>query len=106
MKPFALLAASLASTGVIGPTPHAASLAATTRYAQHQVRAWNRPGVSYSIGSCRVLHRRPWLAWGCEWELHGAPQGECLERLILGVKRLPDGRYRAVALKDVEVVEC
>lgn len=101
----ALALASAASAGVVGLTPRAAARAATVKHAEHEVHAWNRPGVSYTIGACRLLHRRPWLAWGCVWELHGAPPPHCAFRLILGVKHLADGTFSATAVKNTEVVE-
>jgi hypothetical protein len=92
-----------ARAAVIGPTPRAAALLAARHYAEKQVRAWNRPGVTYSLGACQVLHRRPWLAWGCEMELHGTPPPECPYRLILAVRHLPDGAYSATAVKLANV---
>lgn len=97
------LAVAEASAFVVGPTPRAAALAATKHYAEKQVRAWNRPGVTYSLGKCRIVHRKPWLAWGCEMQLHGTTQPDCLYRLILGVRRLPDRDYRATAVKLAQV---
>src|ERR1051325_1210735 len=88
---FVMAVTPSASAGVIGPTPKAAALAATEKYARHEVQAWNRPGASYTLETCRMLHRRPWLAWGCEWELHGTPPPECLLRLIVAVTRLSGG---------------
>jgi hypothetical protein len=78
---------------VIGPTPQAAALAATKKFAIHEVKAWNQPGVSYTLGTCRVLHRRPWVAYGCAFELHGVPL-YCHGLVTVGVRRLPDGTYR------------
>ena len=92
-----------ASAFVIGPTPRAAALAATKQYAEKQVRAWNRPGVTYSLGECGIVHRRPWLAWGCDMHLRGTTQPDCLDRLILSVKRLPDRSYRAMSVKLTQV---
>ena len=92
-----------ASAFVIGPTPRSAAIAATKNYAAKQVRAWNRPGVTYSLGKCGVVHRRPWLAWGCDMQLHGTTQPDCVFRLILSVKRLPDRNYRATAVKLAQV---
>ena len=87
-----------AVAGVIGPTPQAAAIAATKKFVLHDLKAWNRPGATYRLGTCRVLHRKPWVAYGCEYQVYGIPS-ECLNLLTLGVKRLPDGTYRAEALK-------
>jgi hypothetical protein len=82
-----------ANAFVIGPTPQAVALAATTKYAGHEVKAVNQAGVSYTLGTCRVLHRKPWLAYGCAFELHGYPE-YCHGVVTVGVRHLPDGTYR------------
>jgi hypothetical protein len=94
----AAAAAQPASGGVIRPTAPSAASAAAKKFVLHDIRAWNRAGISYTLLGCRVLHRRPWVAYGCRYEVHGIPS-ECLDLLTLGVKRLADGSYRAEALK-------
>ena len=79
---------------VIGPTAQAAVLAAANKFAAHEVHAWNQPNSSYTLGTCRVLHRRPWVAYTYGFELHGVP-GECRGAVTVGVKRLANGNYRA-----------
>lgn len=74
-------------------------MAATKRFAAHEVVAWNRPGVAYILGTCRVLHRKPWLAYNCSFELHGVPP-YCHGVLTVAVKRLADGTYRAQGVKS------
>jgi hypothetical protein len=78
---------------VYGPTPQAVALAATKRFATHEVHAWNQPQVSYTLGTCRVLHRRPWLAYVCGFEIHGVPM-YCHFAVTVGVKHLADRKYR------------
>ena len=84
---------------VYGPTPMAVALAATNKFAAHQVKAWNRPQVSYTLGTCRVLHRKPWLAYNCTFELHGVPL-YCHGLVTVGVRRLADGKYRGQAVRS------
>lgn len=81
-----------ASAYVVAPTARAAALAATKKFVEHDIRAWARP-ATYRLGTCRVLHRKPWLAYGCEYRVQGIP-GECLNFVTVAVKRLPDGEYR------------
>lgn len=97
------LVAADANAYIVGPSPRAAAFAATKSYAEKQVRAWNSPSVTYSLGKCGIVHRRPWLAWGCQMQLHGTTQPDCVFRLILSVRRLPDRRYRATAVKLTQV---
>lgn len=92
------IGASVASAYVIGRTPSAAALAAAKKAATHEVVAWNQPQVSYTLGSCHLLHRKPWLAYVCSWDLHGVPN-YCHGQLTVAVRRLPDGMYRATGIK-------
>lgn len=95
----ACITASAAFGYVIGHTPVAAALAATRKHAAHEVVAWNQPGVRYTLGSCHVLHRKPWLAYNCSYELHGvAPY--CHGVLTVAVRRLPDRTWRAQGVKS------
>lgn len=94
----AAAAAMPASAGVIGPTAQAAATAATKKFVLHDIRVWNRRGISYTLLGCSVLHRRPWAAYGCRYRVRGIPN-ECLDLLTVGVKRLGGGTYRAEALK-------
>jgi hypothetical protein len=95
----ALLSAAGAWAYVYGPTPQAVALAATTKFAMHEVHAWNQPQVSYTLGTCRVLHRRPWRAYVCGFELHGVPM-YCHFAVTAGVKRLADGKYRGQEVRS------
>ena len=88
-----LLSAAEAWAYVYGPTPQAVALAATKKFAIHEVHAWNQPQVSYTVGTCRVLHRRPWLAYVCGFEIHGVPM-YCHLAVTVGVKYLADRKYR------------
>ncbi|HET7567822.1 MAG TPA: hypothetical protein VFJ91_07520 [Gaiellaceae bacterium] len=95
----AAVGAAAASASVIGPTPRAAALAATKKFAAHEVVAWTEPGVSYTLGACRLLHRRPWLGYACGFELHGVPD-YCHGVLTVSVKRLANGTSRAQGVKS------
>lgn len=88
-----------ASGYVIGATPLAAAFAAARKHAAHEVVAWNRPGVSYTMGACNVLHRRPYLAYTCGWQLHGVPD-YCHGRLTVAVRRQADRQWRAAGVKS------
>jgi len=96
------LVAAPASAFVIASTPQAAALAATKKFAIHEVVAWNRPGVAYILGTCHVLHRKPWLAYNCGFELHGVPS-YCHGVLTVAVRRLAAGSYRAQGVKSTYV---
>jgi hypothetical protein len=89
-----LVGAAGARAYVIGPTAKSALLATANKFVAHEVHAWNQPNASYTLGTCRLLHRRPWVAYTCGFELHGIP-GECRGVVTVGVKRLADGEYRA-----------
>jgi hypothetical protein len=91
--------AGAATAYVIGATPLAAARAATEKHAAHEVVAWNRPGVSYTMGTCHVLHRKPYLAYECGWKLHGVPD-YCQGRLDVAVRKLADNRWRAAGIKS------
>ena len=105
-----LLCASPASAGsVIGATPRAAALAATAKYAAHEIQVFhpNYPGLTYKLGNCKLLFRRPWVAWGCAYETGalgpevGAPR-ECVV-LKLALKRLLEANYRATVAGIVRI---
>jgi hypothetical protein len=89
-----------ARASVYGPTPQAVALEATEKFAIHEVHAWNQPQVSYTLGTCRVLHRRPWLAYVCGFELHGVPM-YCHFVVTVGVKHLADRRYRGQEVRSL-----
>jgi hypothetical protein len=91
---------------VIGATPRAAALAATAKFAAHEVSTYtNHPDVTYKLGNCQLLFRHPWMAWGCKYGIYGlAPSGPPIcDHLRVAVKRLPDGTYRATALGKRDV---
>jgi hypothetical protein len=98
-----IVAASISAAGarayVYGPTPQAVALAATKKFAIHEVHAWNQPQVSYTLGTCRLLHRRPWVAYVCGFEIHGVPM-YCHFAVTVGVKRLADRSYRGQEVRS------
>lgn len=53
----------------------------------------------YSLGSCHLLHRTPWVAYGCTFELHGVPL-YCHGLVTVAVKRVASDEYRAGAVKS------
>lgn len=94
-----LAGAAVASAYVYGTTAHAVAVAAMTKFAAHEVKAWNQPQVSYSLGTCHVLHRKPWLAYNCTFELHGVPS-YCHGVVTVGVKRLAAREYRGQEVRS------
>jgi len=94
-----LTMAAVASAYVIAATPLAAARVAAEKHAAHEVVAWNQPQVAYTMGTCRVLHRKPYLAYECGWKLHGVPD-YCQGRLVVAVRKLPDSRWRATGVKS------
>jgi hypothetical protein len=80
-----------------GATPLAAALATTEHYAAHEVKTANQPHVSYTVGTCRLLHRTPWVGYLCGYELHGVPL-YCHGVVTVGVKRLAAHRFRGQEL--------
>jgi hypothetical protein len=95
----ALAMAAAASAYVIAGTPLGAARLAAEKHAAHEVIAWNQPQVAYTMGTCRVLHRKPYLAYECGWKLHGVPD-YCQGRLVVAVRKLPDSRWRATGVKS------
>jgi hypothetical protein len=85
-----LAQAPIASAYVAAPTAQAAARAATKKFVEHDLRG--RP-ATYKLGTCRVLHRKPWLAYGCEYRVYGLLD-QCLNIVIVAVRRQPDGQYR------------
>jgi hypothetical protein len=55
--------------------------------------------VTYKLGSCALLHRRPWLAYRCAFTMFGRGL-QCRLLLTLGVKREASGQYDAILLKS------
>ena len=98
-----LCAAPLSAGSVIGATPRAAALAATAKYAAHEVKVFhpNVPGMTYKLGNCKLLFRRPWVAWGCAYETDGGPLDCVVVKLAL--KQLPEASYRATVAGLVRV---
>jgi hypothetical protein len=93
------LSATPAWAYVYGPSPQAVTLAVTKKFAAHEVKAWNQPQVSYTLGTCHLLHRRPWLAYSCGFELHGVPR-YCHGVVTVGIKRLANGSYRGQEVRS------
>ena len=91
-----------ATGAVIGPNPRAAAQASTKKYVLHLLSQVggnpNWAGVTYQLLPCRLLHRKPWLAYACEYKLDGAP-GDCDAEITAGIRRLSDGSYKASAIK-------
>ena len=96
--------ASPASAGsVTGATARAAALAATEKYAAHEIQVFhpNDPGLTYKPGNCKLLFRRPWVAWGCEYQTDRSPL-DCVV-LKLALKRLSDANYQATVAGLVRI---
>jgi len=96
---FSLCASAALAGSIVGPTPRAAALAKTGKYAAHEVEIHpNYPGLTYKVGTCKLLFRSPWTAWGCAYQIDGwsrnvgAPH-ECVV-LKLALKRLSEAATR------------
>jgi hypothetical protein len=96
----AALAATTAAvaTADLGRTPLAAAKARTARAAQHESGSYGS-AATYKLGSCTLLHRRPWLGYRCGYTIFGRGL-QCHILLTLGVKRTASGQYDAIALKS------
>jgi hypothetical protein len=98
-----------AAFGDDGPTPSAAARARTERYAKReQVRGG---GTSYRVTSCGLLHKRPWVAYGCRYVIVNSSDGSDPNHrceLILAIKRLPSGRFdaKAVSVRHLNNEDC
>lgn len=80
----------VASAYVIAPTARAAAIAATKKFVEHDLHGRS---ATYVLGPCSVLHRKPWVAYGCVYRVQGLAD-QCLDMVTVAVKRLPDGRFR------------
>jgi hypothetical protein len=82
-----------AAVADIGPTPVAAAKARTIRYAEREAKSYGGT-VTYTMGSCSLLHRRPWVAYLCHFTMYGRGL-QCHVTLTLGVRKLAAGEYDA-----------
>lgn len=78
-----------------GRTAVTAAHARTDRFAKREASLHR---TTYTLGVCRLLHRRPWLGYRCEYTIHGLGD-QCHDFVTVAVKRLPSGEYNAIALK-------
>jgi hypothetical protein len=66
------------------------------QFVANQARGYtNFPNITYKLGHCKRLFAKPWLAWGCKYELNfgGSSPTHCYT-LTIGIKRLSDSSYR------------
>ena len=79
--------------GILFPLP----LAAADQLAAHDVRVHPNYPLTYKLGTCRRLFSQPWVGWRCTYALEGYGPNEPFEcdSLMVAVKRLSDGTYRA-----------
>ena len=93
----ALFLAAETATADLGRTPLAAARARTERAARREANSYGG-AATYKLGSCALLHRRPWVAYRCGYTMFGRGL-QCHLQLTLGVKRTPSGQYDAILLK-------
>jgi hypothetical protein len=79
----------------VGRTPVRAALARTDRYASHEAKSRN---TTYTLGSCVLLHRRPWLGYRCSYTIHGLSD-QCHDFVTVAVRKTASNEYNAVAVK-------
>ena len=78
-----------------GHTAIAAARARTNRYAEREATIHH---TMYALGSCKLLHRKPWLAYNCSYVIHGLAD-QCRDVLTVAVVRQKNGVYSATAKK-------
>jgi hypothetical protein len=93
----AALVAVATATADLGRTALAAAKARTERAAQRESGSYGG-ATTYKVGSCALLHRRPWLGYRCGYTIFGRGL-QCHIVLTLGVKRTPSGEYNAINVK-------
>jgi hypothetical protein len=98
---FSVLVTSLLAAGDanvaradLGKTPVAAALARTDRWLRREAGSYGG-AATYKLGSCSLLHRRPWVAYNCTGAIYG--RGEvCHIVVTLGVRKVAAGEYNAI----------
>ncbi len=92
----ALGAVSSANASVgLGKTPVKAALARTDIYAAREARI---ASTTFTPGPCKLLHRKPWLGYSCEYTIHGRDD-QCHDFVTVAVTRTAGGESSAVPKK-------
>jgi hypothetical protein len=79
----------------VGRTPVRAALARTDRFASREAKLRN---TTYTLGSCVLLHRKPWLGYRCSYTIHGLSD-QCHDFVTVAVRSTASNEYNAVAVK-------
>lgn len=95
----ALLLLTGSAAADVGRTPLAAARARTDRAARREAASYGG-AATYKLGSCALLHRRPWVAYRCGYTMFGRGL-QCHLVLTLGVRRTASGLYNAILLKTL-----
>jgi hypothetical protein len=82
----------------LGKTPVAAALARTDRWLQHEAGGYGG-AATYKLGTCKLLHRRPWLAYTCTGAIYGRGKA-CHITLTLAVRKVAPDWYNAINVKS------
>jgi hypothetical protein len=100
----AMLVAGVALAGsVTGSTPRLTAEAAMKQYVANQARGYtNYPNITYKLGQCKRLFVKPWVAWGCAYQLNfgGSFPTHCYT-LTIAIKHLSDS-YRGTVRRQAE----
>jgi hypothetical protein len=82
----------------LGKTPIAAALARTDRWLHHEAGGYGG-AATYKLGTCKLLHRRPWLAYTCTGAIYGRGL-VCHITVTLAVRKLAPDSYNAINVKS------
>jgi hypothetical protein len=75
----------------LGKTPIAAALARTDRWLHHEAGGYGG-AATYKIRTCKLLHRRPWLAYTCTGAIYGRGL-VCHITVTVAVRKLAPDSY-------------
>jgi hypothetical protein len=82
----------------LGKTPIAAAFARTDRWLHHEAGGYGG-AATYKLGTCKLLHRRPWLAYTCTGALFGRGL-VCHITVTLAVRKVARDSYNAISVKS------
>jgi hypothetical protein len=82
----------------LGKTAVAAARARTDRWLHHEAATYGG-AARYKLGSCRVLHRRPWLAYDCTGAIYGRGL-VCHITVTLAVRKVAPDSYNAINVRS------
>ena len=84
-----------AASADLGQTPIRAALARTNRFANREASLHS---TTYTLGTCLLLHKKPWLGYRCSYTIHRLGD-QCHDSLTVAVRRTANREYDATAVK-------